>query len=274
MNAALRAVLAVAVLVLWGALAAAQDGRGSWGVPAGGYPYPSMPAGSYGMYGGYGYLPYDHASTLEEGLLRGQAAWLRAYGQGNYWNAQAMKDAETAYAQDLENRKRALETYCELARINQEARAAQRGPRPSREDAIRYAKEGFSQPLPSTQFDTTFGVLRWPELLQRPEFAKQRMAIDRLLPDFCLRPDEVGCDTCGQITRLAVELEGKLKQEINSVNPMTYLAAKKFIESLAYEVQHMSASRASTANVVTDTAPHSGTGRGAKPMVSVARRSG
>lgn len=260
MKTAWRTIGAVAVLSSCGLFAAAQEGRmyrdGSDGTYPMSSPYPFVPDAPYGMYGGYGYFPYDHASTFEEGLLRGQGDLLRAYGQGSYWNALAMKEAEAAYRQDLDNRRRALETYCELARLNQEARTRERGPRPTREDAIRYAIEGLPQPLPTSLFDATFGVLHWPNVLLHPEFAAERTAIDRLLPDFCLRPLAAGSGTGVQITGFVVALEGKLRRDIKSLSPMDYLTAKKFLESLQYEVHQMQATHELRASVAKDALPN------------------
>jgi hypothetical protein len=244
MSTALRVAAAVAVLFLYPACVSAQDFHGSLGVSPGSYPdvsYPPTPIAPYGMSAGYGYMPYDHASTYEEGVLRGRAALARAYGQGNYWNAQAMKDTQEAYRRYLENRRKTLETYVELAQINQEARANARGPRATREDLARYANEGAPKPLTASQFDGAFGVIRWPEVLRRPEFGVARSTVDRLLPDYCLRRVDVGSDTSHDLTQSVVELQGKLKEEINSVSPMEYVAAKKFLESLKYEVGHRSA---------------------------------
>jgi hypothetical protein len=236
MKTTFRAVAAVAILFSCRAFAAAQGFASNVGTPPGGYPgggwSPLLPYAPYEMYNGYGYLPYDHASTYEEGLLRGQGALLRAYGQSNYWNAQAMKGTQEAYRQYLDNQKKTLQTYDDLARINQDARARERGPRLTGEDLRRYASEGVPKPLTASQFDGVFGVLRWPEVLRRPEFATERYSIDRLLPDYCLRRGDVGSDACCDLSRSIHALEGKLKQEINSLSPTDYVAAKKFLESL------------------------------------------
>jgi hypothetical protein len=149
-----------------------------------------------------------------------------------------MKAAQQAYREYLDNRTKTLETYGELAQINQDLRARQRGPRPTQEELRRYATEGLPKPLSASQFDAMFGVLRWPEVLRRPEFAAERSSIDRLLPDYCLRAAAVGSDACRDLSRSVVEMETKLKKDINSLTPLDYIAAKKFLESLKYEVQY------------------------------------
>lgn len=235
-------VAALAIIVLSCSCqtrAAAQDFDRPVAPYPGSYPggvYPPASGAPYGMYGGYGYPQYDHASTYEEGLLRGRAALLRAYGESNYWNAQALNYAQEAYRQYLNNRKKTLETYCDLAQINYDARERSQSPRPTREDLVRYATDGLPKLLTASEFDGVFGVVRWPEVLRRPDFASARTMIDRLLPDYCQRNLNASSDVGRDLSQSVGELESKLKREIDTVSPMEYVAAKKFLESLKYEI--------------------------------------
>ena len=52
-------------------------------------------------------------------------------------------------------------------------------------------------------------------------------------------PDDsgVGSQNCAQIQRAVAQLKDLLKGRIEATNPMDYVAAKKFLDRLAYEAR-------------------------------------
>jgi len=192
---------------------------------------PIVPTWGYGFYGGY------HASTLEEGVLRGWGAAMAGAGQANYLNSLAAINYQEAYNRYLANRERMSETYFRLKGINQAARDAHRPQRLSNEQYAELARKQAPERLSERQYDRTLGRLNWPAPLMSDQFAPEREELTRL---FEVRsPGDFGPATAfyGQVRRLTAQLEAKLKDKIDELSPAEYMAAKKFLLSLSYEAQ-------------------------------------
>ncbi len=177
-----------------------------------------------------------HSSTFEEGVAHGYADVVRSTGECRHLNSLAMCNLQEAYGRALENRRKTVETYFELARINREERARQRGPRPTSEQVTRYARLRAPERLTSPGFDPASGTFAWPELLQDPQFAAERNAIDRLMRDRSLRNGGNTSESAANVKMLVECLRIKLKQQIQTLNPTEYVAAQKFLAGVEYEV--------------------------------------
>ena len=191
-------------------------------------------AGGYADEGiGYGY----HASTEAEGVLRGFGALARSVGEANYYNSLASINYADAYTRYLQNREHATETYFRMRQINRAGRQAERQPRWTYEQYVAMAKNNAPGNLTEQQYDRTLGRLAWPALLNGDEFAPEREALNRA---FLVRsPSDMGAATAfyAQVQHLASQMEAKLLGKLDQVTPPEYVAAKKFIDSLAYESQ-------------------------------------
>src|SRR5262245_29757590 len=191
-------------------------------------------AGGYADEGiGYGY----HASTLEEGVLRGAGALVRSIGEGNYYNSLASINYADAYTRYLQNREHETETYFRMRQINRAGRQAERQPRWSYEQYVAMAKNNAPDNLSEQQYDRTLGRLSWPALLNGDEFAPEREALSRA---FLVRsPSDTGPSTAfyAQVQQLSSQMQTKLLSKLDQMTPAEYVAAKKFIDGLAYESQ-------------------------------------
>lgn len=195
-----------------------------------------LPAGAIGedaRRGGWGLN--HHSSTFEEGVAHGNADVVRSTGECRYLHSVAMCNLQEAHELALENRKKAVETYFALARINRDERARQRGPRATCEQLSRYAHQRAPERLTSQEFDPACGTLAWPGLLQGPQFAAERNAIDRLMTARSLRNDGSTSEAATNIQKLVEGLKIKLKQQIKTLSPMEYVAAQKFLAGVQYE---------------------------------------
>jgi hypothetical protein len=191
-------------------------------------------AGGYTDEGiGYGY----HASTLEEGVLRGAGALVRSIGEGNYYNSVAAINYADAYTRYLQNREHATETYFRMRQINRAGRQAERQPRWSYDQYVVMAKNDAPDNLTEQQYDRTLGRLTWPAMLNGDEFAPEREALNRV---FLVRtPSDTGAATAfyGHVQQLTSQMQAKLVEKLDHVTPAEYVAAKKFVDGLAYESQ-------------------------------------
>lgn len=186
----------------------------------------------YGGPGGSWYQP-SYSSTLEEGAQRGYADIVRSRGMANLMNSQAAKEYELARREYLDNRLKATQTYFEMRRYNQEARAAERSSPLSTEQYVRLAHEQAPARLSVSQLDPFTGQIVWPAGLRRKEYAELTSRIDSLFAmrakGTVLANDEIqtACD----------ELIERLKADLSKFKSNEYIQAKNFVSSLSYEAQ-------------------------------------
>lgn len=167
---------------------------------------------------------YHHASTLEEGVLRGGADLLRGIGDMNYSNSLAMINGQEARARSIENRRSYVQTYFDVKAIHRQAQAQTRRPPVTASDAIKLARNTAPKGLSAMEFDTTTGTLVWPTVLSEAEFAAERNAINRLVATHGVEVREV--------KQLASELNAKLVKRVEELPTGEYVAAKRFLRGL------------------------------------------
>jgi hypothetical protein len=185
---------------------------------------------------GYGYY-YDHASTLEEGVLRGLGYLRASTGEMNYLNSLSNINNQEAISRYLDNREKNTEVYFKMRQINRAARAAERPQRLSHEQQVTIARQQAPEGLNPGQYSRELGRLNWPALLNNDAFAAERTMLDRA---FATRsPADVGPASAfhGQVRQLAASLDAKLQGHLPLVSSAEYLAAKKFIQGLSVEAQ-------------------------------------
>jgi hypothetical protein len=216
----MRSYLALSVLALGAAAVLAQD---------------YVPGGSGGSYiPGYGYGGggYGHASTEAEGAQRGFADVVRSAGAANLMNSAAAKNYEDARKKYIENRLQATETYFEMRRVNEESRDAKR-PRPlSTEQYVRLARQQAPARLSVSQLDPLSGTIGWPAVLRGEKYKADRELIEQLFKE---RSRGV-VSNYDEIAKACDVLIEKLKPEANTLEANDFIRAKKFVESLKYEV--------------------------------------
>jgi hypothetical protein len=191
--------------------------------------------------GWYGYhRPYTvqrHASTLEEGVLRGAADLQRSAGWYNYLSSMAAINWERARAAHFENRVKAVQTYFQVREINREARVRERGPRPTRQQLIQYARDRAPKRFSDQQFEAATGELYWPTVFNSAEYATQRTKIDQLMVLRALDSSGATTEYSREALAAVEQMEERLKSHIHDMRPSDYVAAKSFLKSLAYEAR-------------------------------------
>ena len=206
-------------------LASAQTYNGGYAVPG------------YGS--GYGpYATYHHASTYEEGVLRGLADLQRSGGEANYWHSLAENNWQEAYGKYLANREAKTETYFRMQAINRAAREAVRPQRMTTEQLAILARKQAPDRLGDHQYDRGLGHLNWPAILQDEFFAAERTTLDAAFAARTPGDAGVGSAFSTSVRQLTRSMQEKLQANIAGLNQMEYLAAKKFIAGLALEAQH------------------------------------
>jgi hypothetical protein len=185
---------------------------------------------------GYGYN-YHHASTREEGVLRGLGYLRAATGERNYLNSLANINNQEAASRYLANREQATETYFRMQHINRAAREAKRPQRLSPEQHVALARQQAPEGLNPAQYNRELGRLNWPAVLTADVFAPERTLLERAF--IARSPADVGAASAfhSQVKQHASAMDSKLQDHLPLMSSAEYMAAKKFITGLAVESQ-------------------------------------
>jgi len=182
---------------------------------------------------GYGsYVPWHHASTVEEGVLDGYAAVTSAAGQANYFNSLASINYQDARSRSIQNRKAAVETYFYVREANQSAR---KPVRLTTEQLTKIARAAAPDRLSPQDYDSTLGRLHWPAALLADDFSTERDALERAFHG--RSPGDAGAGTAfyGNVKQITSVMQEKLRNHLTELDPAEYLAAKKFLTGASYE---------------------------------------
>ena len=224
MKAAILTPALLAVTLVTVTVASAQDYQFRRAVP-------------YGFGGGWG--EYRHASTYEEGVLRGTGAMARGFGEFNYLTSLALINGEEARSKYIDNKLKATQAYFQQRSINRQARELEAGPRPSSQDVARYAKERAPKGLTAYQYEPALKRLFWPTTLEAEQFTAEREAIDTIMAARTVDDSGLGSKSHRELTQLTAQLKSKLKAQMKTMAPAEYIAAKKFLTGVELEAANV-----------------------------------
>lgn len=166
-----------------------------------------------------------------------QAAVIRAQAEAEATRAVARQTLELTRTVSIENDLKATTTFYEKRKLNEAYRMVSTQSRPTREDLIRYSKAYTPQRPTGYQVDQVRGVVHWPEVFQRDEFLAQRVELDYLFAQRSAARSGLGSDNCHQVKEKAEGMHKVLRSIIGEMSPAEYLAARKFVEALAFEAR-------------------------------------
>jgi hypothetical protein len=183
-----------------------------------------------------GWPTVHHASTAAESYARGQAAMTYAQGHYNLLTAEARVVHTEAQRREIENREQWINSYFATREKNRQERAAERGPRPTVEQLRRIAAAGKPAPPSPSEVDAVTGEIAWPPLLQGEEYGPFRAELESVFAQRATT-GQVGTDALGKARHAADSMLDELKTHVRKVPQQDYIAARRFIESLAYAAQ-------------------------------------
>lgn len=230
MKPTLSVVCAAALGIAAGALAPEAQAR--WFNPVGVGVYGGL--GRYG-YGGYGYGGYGWGGGTPAGnYMQGMSQVIRSQGQYNEQTSRAMINYEDARTKYIDNQKKWTETYFAMRELNDSKQAEKRERnRHSPETLTLAARSSAPGPLSSEVLDPLTGKLHWPDVLQAPEYAGPRTRIEQLFEVRASTGVNNGHETF-LATQQMIEI---LKSNIQTLPANSYIAARKFLDSLAYSAR-------------------------------------
>lgn len=193
---------------------------------------PVAPAASGG--GTYNNFGTYQSSTAAEGAARGMADVIRARGDANLSNSAAAVNFSEARKNEINNSMLYTNTYFEMRKVNRDARAAERGPKSSREELERMAHSGLPARLNTSQLDPVTGNIQWPRLLNIDDFAQQRTQLQETF-NYRAANGTITASQSVEVATVTQALLEQLKTMIRQVPTADYMAARNFLQSLAYE---------------------------------------
>jgi len=190
--------------------------------------------GGGGWGGGWGgwYSP----ATAAESYQRGFADVVRSAGQANLMNSMAAQNLEQARSMDFDNRVKWTESYYQMRQANRAYRASKRSPRLSEEEIARIARAGLPKRLTSSELDPLTGQITWPVVLRDEQYTPERKELDKLFDQRAVT-SSISPEVYEGIQKSTTELLAALKKNINQYKANDWLSAKKFVDSLAYEIR-------------------------------------
>jgi hypothetical protein len=222
-------LLALSLTLVVAADASAQQRR--YGNGYGGY--------GYGYGPGWGYM--GAGSTALGSSMLGMGAMTQAAGTYNLNTAAAGTYYQQAYQQWILNQKLREQTYFDMRRMNASYRAeeAMQHPPATPEQIQEINHARLPAELSANEFDPAHGVIEWPALLRRPEFADKRAHVEELFAQAVADPHEAGLGTQNyrDIRDAIGDMSDDLHSEIGHFTPDEYIAASKFLKSLAFEAR-------------------------------------
>lgn len=189
--------------------------------------------------------PQHHASTYQEGVLRGRAAIMQAYYNGQMSHAQARILLAEAVAREMQlpvvKTKAAQEKRQLIAAEWQQYRqqklnSAELGQKlSSQRTPLRYAAYRLSD----DELNRLTGEIRWPLALTHQQFDRETFELDRLFGEFIASPSQrsyllTSIESCCE--RLQAQLRDLRDQtNLDSEQYANYLACYRYVLGLKYE---------------------------------------
>jgi hypothetical protein len=183
----------------------------------------------------YNWNYQHHASTADEGYLRGAASVAQATGQQNYSNSLAAVNFAEAYRRQLENSRLYVQVYLERREMVRAYLNKYGNHPPTREQLERVAVSALPDRLSAEEYDPVSGKLVWPHVLRDDAYTPFRNRVDQLIS--VRTPENSGDGSAWQrdLSQVVDSMKRVLKQNIDTVTPQQYARAKWFLMSLDYE---------------------------------------
>ncbi len=170
-------------------------------------------------------------------MLGAKAAWLTAVTNANGTNAKTLATLQQVRGLSLANNLKVAQTFYEKRKLYEGYRGLNTRKRPTREDVIRYSKVSVPQRPANFQVRAARGKIVWPEVLLEEEFSDCRIQLDSLFVQRRAESSTSGINVSRQTQTVAMQMRSQLRSKMRQMTPADYLAARKFLESLAYEAR-------------------------------------
>lgn len=184
--------------------------------------------------GGYGLGGYGRGGI-------GSMNPVAALGQYDLDTSKAAINYQQAYRESLQNQKLRAQTYFDERKMHAGYRTQQQAQHPhaTAQELAAFNQARLPAPLSADQFDPARGVIQWPGIFHRPEFDEHRTKLEGLFRRAAADPHASGLGTQNyrDIEHVVDEMHDQLHSEIAQFAPNEYIAASKFLKSLAHQAR-------------------------------------
>lgn len=163
--------------------------------------------------------------------------FLRGAGEFNQLTSQAAVNLQEARGRSIENDLKATETFFARREANEAFRRAHTSPPLSQEQLAGIAQRMAPDRLTSSQLEPALATIRWPSALQGDEFAELRVKLEELFRQRKAVGAGSNSSVCTAVQEAASDMRQQLQGQVREMSPMDFIAAKKFVDSLAYEAR-------------------------------------
>ncbi len=170
-------------------------------------------------------------------LISARAAWLTAVANANATNAKTLETLQKVRSVSLDNNLKVAKTFYDKRKLYEGYRGLNTRKRPTQEDVMRYSKVSVPQRPANFQMEPARGRIYWPEVLLEEEFSDCRIQLDSLFAQRKAGLSISASSVSQDVQTVAVQMGEQLRSKIRQMTPADYLAARKFLESLAYEAR-------------------------------------
>ena len=201
------------------------------------------------MGGGWNFSD-SRSSTLEEGVIKGQAQLTRSYGELFYLNSLAAVNYEQARKQAIENSVAYTKAYMERKEMREEyIKRYQRKPfvGEARERVIDYYRP---KKLSASQYDSETGRIVWPHILRQAQYAPVRNEIDAIFANRTLDNSGNGSESQLEVKKLVKTFAALVRENLQAMSADQYIELQNFLRSVDAEAKIAVPATAANANSV------------------------
>jgi hypothetical protein len=194
-------------------------------------PYARQPAIDAYMQG------YAAIAKASADWLSARADMIKAYSEANINNAKAIQTLEQTRTVALDNELKKATNYYEKRKLHDAYHSLSENAKPTPEELMRYSKDAAPERPTNYQVEPVRGTIRWPGLFQRDEFLETRVQLDYLFAQRKAGDCGLGSENCRQIKEATEKMLDQLRDLIDDLSPAEYMAARRFVDTLAYEAE-------------------------------------
>lgn len=169
--------------------------------------------------------------------ISAKAEMIKARAEANLSNAKAIQTMEQTRTVALDNELKEATTFYEKKKLYDAYQTLSVNDRPTAEDLMRYSKMARPERPSNYQLEPVRGTIRWPGIFQRDEFLETRVQLDYLFAQRKAGDCGLGSENCRQIKEATETMREALRLLIDEMTPAEYMAARRFVDTLAYEAE-------------------------------------
>ena len=186
--------------------------------------------------------------NAQAALINAQAKMVTSVATAQATNAKTLQTLQQTRSLALDNDLKVAKTFYEKRKLHDGYRALKTRKRPGRDDLIRYSRDSGPARPSGYQLDPVRGKIIWPEVFKRDDFLEARTLMSSLFENRNVTNSGLGSQNCREIRSVAQQMREQLRSVVREMPPAEYMAARKFIDGLAFEAKfrHQSAEVASS----------------------------